>query len=271
MRRDLILYVPVIHKGYLDLFERRKDEIERIYLISDALAQELSQLKPDIASLSAAKTAELLHGLGYADVRVLDQGMLPTGALVLVNDQVSRALAEKFFKAADIEWEDVFLRWDKDSVYAEEDPNAQVSRDTKDVRLIQEAQDEAKKSSDWWRQVGAVVVKEGAIVGRACNEGMPSDHTPYQRGGVRDFVKTGERPELSDTIHAEQKIVAEAAYAGLSLKGATLYVTHFPCPVCAKLIARSGIARCCFYEGSSSLQGGEILRSGGVDLVRVEL
>jgi dCMP deaminase len=156
-------------------------------------------------------------------------------------------------------------------VFAEEDPNITISKNSFDTEAIQQAQIEAQKSSDWWRQVGAVLVKGGEIVDRAFNEAMFSDHAPYQRGAVRDSLNPGERPELSDTIHAEQKIITNAAKKGVSLEGTSLYVTHFPCPVCAKLIVHSGIKNCYFLQGSSSLKGKELLENAGVNLARIEL
>lgn len=273
MVRNLILYVPVIHRGYLDFFQKSKDEIGTIYLISDTFA-ELVNLKPDIASLPAEEIAVLLNSFGFNDVSVLkesDISKLSGEPLMLINDQLSRALAQRYFVNSDLEWGNVFLRWDRDSVFAEEDPNIRISKEFFDSQAIQEAQKEALKSSDWWRQVGAVLVKDGEIVDRAFNEMMFSDHSPYQRGAIRDTLNPGERPELSDTIHAEQKIIANAAKKGVSLEGASLYVTHFPCPVCAKLIAHSGIKKCYFLQGSSSLKGKELLENAGVNLARVEL
>ena len=44
------------------------------------------------------------------------------------------------------------------------------------------------------------------------------------------------------TVHAEQNAIADAARRGISVDGATVYVTHFPCINCAKILAASGIA-----------------------------
>ncbi len=44
------------------------------------------------------------------------------------------------------------------------------------------------------------------------------------------------------TVHAEQNAIADAARRGVSLQGATAYITHFPCINCAKLLIASGIA-----------------------------
>lgn len=44
------------------------------------------------------------------------------------------------------------------------------------------------------------------------------------------------------TVHAEQNAVADAARRGSSLEGCIVYVTHYPCINCAKILAASGIA-----------------------------
>lgn len=43
------------------------------------------------------------------------------------------------------------------------------------------------------------------------------------------------------TVHAEQNAVADAAKRGVSLMGATVYITHFPCINCAKILAAAGV------------------------------
>ena len=43
------------------------------------------------------------------------------------------------------------------------------------------------------------------------------------------------------TVHAEQNAIADAARRGVSLLGATAYISHFPCINCTKLLASSGI------------------------------
>jgi dCMP deaminase len=44
------------------------------------------------------------------------------------------------------------------------------------------------------------------------------------------------------TVHAEQNAIADAAKRGIALEGATIYVTHFPCINCAKILAAAGIS-----------------------------
>ncbi len=78
------------------------------------------------------------------------------------------------------------------------------------------------------------------------------------------------RTDLSTAIHAEAAIVAAAARDGVSLRGADLYVTTFPCPACARLIAEAGLRRCYFAGPYSVLDGEDVLRAAGVELYWVD-
>lgn len=273
-KKVLILYAPVIHAGYLDFFAKHKDQIESTYLIPDALVEKLSRTKPDIATVPTDKMRDLLNSLGYKQVSVFSEDKakeLSQKSLLLINDHISRELQKTYFPGSNVEWDSVFLRWDIDSIHTEDTSLLPESQDSFDQELISKAYTEAKKSSDWWRQVGAVLLKEGTVIGCAHNEGMPSDHTPYQRGAVRDFLQPGEQPELVDTIHAEQKLIAQAARDGVPLKGTSLYVTHFPCPVCAKLIINAGISKCFFAEGWSTLASAPLFKNAQAELIKVIL
>jgi len=54
------------------------------------------------------------------------------------------------------------------------------------------------------------------------------------------------------------------------LSGADFYVTVFPCPDCTKLIAFSGVKRLFFKGGHASLDGVDILKAKGVEIIKVE-
>ena len=45
------------------------------------------------------------------------------------------------------------------------------------------------------------------------------------------------------TIHAETNAIIQAALHGVSTKGSTCYVTHFPCINCTKVLINAGITR----------------------------
>jgi deoxycytidylate deaminase len=54
--------------------------------------------------------------------------------------------------------------------------------------------------------------------------------------------------EFGRIIHAEMSAICDAARLGRSLAGAVMFVTTFPCHICAKHIVASGIKRVVFLE-----------------------
>lgn len=273
LEKILILHIPVIHKGYLDFFKRIEGETSNIYLIDEELQEELSEIKPDIASIDSKIVKELLNKIGFENILIFSKSNIEEirgKEIVLIQNEISRNLYEKYLKGEKVEWESVFLRWDKNQVLAElPTEDIPISKEPSDTDKMKEAYKEAEKSSDWWRQIGAVLVKNRKIIARSYNQGVPNDNTPYQLGSIRDLFKAGEKQDFSPTIHAEQKLISEAAKNGIQLQGTTLYLTHFPCSVCAKLIAYSGIKNLYFSEGASNLDGKKILELVGVKITRV--
>ena len=273
LKKILILHIPVIHKGFLDFLNRIKGEVSKIYMIDEELQRELSDIKPDIASIDAKTAKELLEKIGFQDISILSKENLEEvkgGEIILVQNEISRNLEDKYLRGEKIEWSSVFLRWDKAQVLAEIPlDNVQKSKDPFDVKMMEEAEEEAKKSGDWWRQIGAVLVKDKKIIARSYNQGVPTDNSPYQVGSIRDFFKAGEKQELSPTIHAEQKMISEAAKEGVKIKGTSLYITHFPCSLCAKLIGWAGIKQLYFSEGASNLDGKRTLEAASVKIIYI--
>ena len=81
-------------------------------------------------------------------------------------------------------------------------------------------------------------------------------------------IQSGTRAELCYAIHAEQNAIIQAAKLGASIDGATLYCTHQPCSVCAKMIINAGITRVVYQEGYPDEFSLEIFREAGVQLDR---
>ena len=83
--------------------------------------------------------------------------------------------------------------------------------------------------------VGCVLVSGGEhrnrIVAAGYNGFLPG--TPH-RSRVRDDHEQA-------TVHAEQNAIADAARRGVSVEGATAYISHFPCINCAKSLAAAGV------------------------------
>ncbi len=106
----------------------------------------------------------------------------------------------------------------------------------------------ARRSTCLHRHVGAVIVKGKQIVSTGYN-GAPSGH-PHclDIGCAREGVPSGQRSELCRGAHAEQNAINFAARYGISIEGATLYTTHYPCSWCAKSLVNSGIAEVVYDE-----------------------
>ena len=84
-------------------------------------------------------------------------------------------------------------------------------------------------------------------------------------------IASGTMQELCYAIHAEQNAIIQAAKLGISIQDATLYCTHQPCVICAKMIVNAGISRVVYREGYPDEFAREMLEEGGVSLERFEL
>ena len=128
----------------------------------------------------------------------------------------------------------------------------------------------ARRTTCLRRAVGAVIVKDKRILSTGYN-GAPS-HIRHCRevGCLREQlnVPSGQRHELCRGIHAEQNAIIQAAYHGVSIKGATLYCTTQPCSICAKMIINAGLKAIIYASGYADPMAVEMLEEAGVALIR---
>ncbi|MCK5285624.1 MAG: cytidine/deoxycytidylate deaminase family protein [Candidatus Pacebacteria bacterium] len=109
------------------------------------------------------------------------------------------------------------------------------------------------------RSVGAISVKDKKILTTGYN-GAPSGMEHCLDIGCKRQelnIPSGERAELCRGVHAEQNCIIQAAFHGVSLKGATLYITNQPCSICAKMVINAGFKRivyCDPYDDKLSLE-----------------
>ena len=121
------------------------------------------------------------------------------------------------------------------------------------------------------RKIGAVIVKNKRIMTTGYNGAPAGVKTCVERGEClrrKMNIPSGQRQELCYAVHAEQNAIIQAAKLGVSIDGATLYCTHQPCVMCAKMIVNSGIVRVVYQEGYPDEFSLEILKEGGVLLER---
>lgn len=142
-----------------------------------------------------------------------------------------------------------------------------------DEYFMQMAELTAKRSTCLRRQVGAVIVKDTRIIATGYN-GAPKGlkHCAQLGGCLREklHVPSGERHELCRALHAEQNAIIQAATLGQSIEGGTIYVTHHPCSICAKMILNAGLERIVIREGYPDTLAKEILSEADLEVDRLE-
>jgi len=128
----------------------------------------------------------------------------------------------------------------------------------------------AKRSTCLRRNVGAVIVQDRHIVATGYN-GAPRglDHCAQRGGCLREElgIPSGERHELCRALHAEQNAIIQAATFGLSIEGATIYITHAPCVICSKMIINAGIKKIIVGAEYPDSFSAEILEEAGLKIV----
>lgn len=96
----------------------------------------------------------------------------------------------------------------------------------------------AALSKDPSAKVGAVALNDDGILLAVGYNGFPRGvNDDPERYAVKDV-------KYRLVSHAEQNLVAQAAYAGHSLKGATVVLSGlYPCSSCAKSLIQAGVRR----------------------------
>lgn len=129
----------------------------------------------------------------------------------------------------------------------------------------------ATRSTCLRRQVGATLVKDNHILASGYNGAPAGLKHCLETGCMREEynIPSGQRHELCRGLHAEQNALIQAAVHGGGIKGATIYVTHQPCVVCAKMIINAGIKRVVFagsYPDELSMQ---MFEEAGIELCHI--
>lgn len=88
--------------------------------------------------------------------------------------------------------------------------------------------------------VGATIVRDKRIISGGYNGSVSGDDHCCESGC---FVEDG---HCVRTIHAEANALLQCAKFGAQTEGAEIYVTHFPCLQCTKMLVQAGIS-CIYY------------------------
>ncbi len=277
LQKIIVAYVPVLHEGYRRFFEESKD-VATLYLLGPEIIKEYKSLSKDIRALPPEMMKKAIRSLGYFEkIKVVGVNELKKlnnsrSHVCLPDEVVMRELVEKVFPLASVRYNQIFLRWDKHKSFEQKPVEADqtISQKEFDLKIIESLRKEADKSLDFWRQIGGAVVKDKEVILVAHNKAVPDEHIHYTEGDPRSDFSKGVNVELSLFFHCEAQMIAEAAKRGISLEGASMYVTTFPCPPCAKLVAYSGIKKLYYSDGYGVLDGERVLKSQGVKIVFVK-
>jgi len=131
------------------------------------------------------------------------------------------------------------------------------------------AEDVSSRSTCIRRNVGAVIVKDKRILTTGYN-GAPtgiSHCTEETCLRTKYNVPSGERHELCRGLHAEQNAVIQAAYHGVSINGAFIYITHQPCSICTKMLINSGIVKFIYRSPYKDPLTEELLAETDIEMV----
>lgn len=108
----------------------------------------------------------------------------------------------------------------------------------------------AERSTCLRHNIGAVIVRDKHILSTGYNGAPKNTRDCTELGCLRDELKipSGTQQQICRAVHAEQNAIIQAAYHGISIKDATIYCTHNPCIICAKMIVNAGISRVVSYQ-----------------------
>ncbi|NHJ38560.1 MAG: cytidine deaminase [Asgard group archaeon] len=122
------------------------------------------------------------------------------------------------------------------------------------------------------RQFGSVIVQNNHVISTGYN-GAPKD-MPHciEIGCLRDDLEipSGQKHEICRGVHSEQNAIIQCAIHGESTKDGTLYVTGYPCKICAKMIINSMIKRVVISGSYSDMEGIDLLKEAGIEVTIME-
>ncbi len=133
--------------------------------------------------------------------------------------------------------------------------------------------EEISTNSDCRRHVGAVIARDNKVLVTGYNAAPVGCESCIELGGCmrqEDNIPSGTRQEYCRAVHAEQNAIIQAATEGISIKGGTLYVTTYPCNICARMIMNCKLKRI-VYQGDYQDEGSHnMLKESGIIVEKYE-
>lgn len=144
-----------------------------------------------------------------------------------------------------------------------------------DERFMNLAETVAEWSSCYQsnRHVGAVCVKDKRVLTTGYNGASAGIESCAEKGECLRRVKniaSGTMQEVCYAVHAEQNAICQAAKLGISLDGATMYVTHQPCVICTRMIINSGVKKVIYKNGYPDEFALKLFAESDVEIVKFD-
>ena len=143
----------------------------------------------------------------------------------------------------------------------------QSARPDIDEYFLKVASVVAERSTCRRHHVGAVAAKDKHILATGYNGAAAGLKDCLELGCLRDeqHIPSGTRHEICRGIHAEQNVIIQAALHGVSLEGSTIYCTHTPCVLCAKMLVNARIKRFVSFGRYDDNSFNDLFREAGID------
>ena len=142
-----------------------------------------------------------------------------------------------------------------------------MSRPPSDEYFLKVAAVVSERSTCLRHHVGAVAVKDKHILSTGYNGAPAGLKDCLELGCLRDaqHIPSGTRHEICRAVHAEQNVIIQAALHGVSLEGATVFATHTPCVLCAKMLTNAKIKRYVSFGNYADKSFEDMFREAGIE------
>jgi len=143
-----------------------------------------------------------------------------------------------------------------------------LKRPDSDEYFLKIASVVAERSTCRRHHVGAVAAKDKHILATGYNGAPSGAKDCLELGCLRDElnIPSGTRHEICRGIHAEQNVIIQASLHGVSLEGSTIYATHTPCTLCAKMLVNAKIKRFVSFGSYNDEAFLELFREAGIEV-----
>ncbi len=148
-----------------------------------------------------------------------------------------------------------------------------ISRPSWDEYFMKLAWLVAERSTCVRHHVGAVIVRDKRILTTGYNGAAANIKDCLELGCLRNAlnIPSGTRHEICRAIHAEQNAIIQAGTHGININGGTLYCTHSPCILCAKMIANAKIKRVVMSIEYPDETFKELFKEAGIEYVSMPI